>query len=972
VTRPADIAEQWYQRGIGDLDGGRMAQAKACFVKALEHDPRHAKASNNLGTLLQSIGLLEEAEDCYRVALEGDGRLAQAWFNLGLLHLERRHPTQAIERLRGAIALDAGPADWHLALASALGVAGRPREALDSALAAAQRAPANSAIQLQLGNCLLKAGEQEAALAAFRRALSLEPGSQAARSSILRALQFVSSASPERVFAEHVALARPLQEPARTLVHANDPAPLRRLRVGYVASDFGDPSLACFVAPVLAAHDRSRFDVVCYSDLEPDTPACWRLRASADLWHATARIDDERLAARVRDDGIDILVDLDGHRAGGRRIALFAARTAPVQVAWPTYPGTTGLVAFDGRVADQHSCAPGDERFFSEPVIRMSVSQWCFRPPVDPPEVASLPAEKNGFVTFGAFHAMARITPEAIDVWARLLRRVATARLVIGIHGAGQLAAGLADRFRQAGVDPGRIEFRESLPLQSCLSAHDRIDVFLDAIPYSSASGSLYALTMGVPVVTLAGRAAATRGAAGVLAALGNPEWIAGTAADYVAIAAALAADPVRLAEVRQRLRPRLASSPLMDAAGFTRELEAAYAGLWRAWCAGQPARSAPEKAARQPARSRAAPRVLVDGVFFQDYNTGIARLWRMILQEWVASGFARNALLLDREGSAPEIEGVARRRVPKHDYGRLAADREMLQRVCDEEGAQVFVSTYYTHPLTTPAVMMAYDMIPEVLGFDLEQPEWREKRACIENARRHVAISRHTAEDLRRVHPALDPGAIAIAHPAAAPLFRPAGAAEVARFRSRHGIADAYFLLVGMRVEYKNGRALFRALEELEQTMRFDLVCVGGDTRLAPAEQRACAGRGVHMLRLDDADLRLAYGGAAALVFPSEYEGFGMPVVEAMSCGCPVITTSHASLPEVAGDAAIYVNPHDPRAIALALAEVRRPDVRQQMIDRGLARARTFSWARMAAIVATVLEEAASGMVTADAARAS
>jgi glycosyltransferase involved in cell wall biosynthesis len=352
---------------------------------------------------------------------------------------------------------------------------------------------------------------------------------------------------------------------------------------------------------------------------------------------------------------------------------------------------------------------------------------------------------------------------------------------------------------------------------------------------------------------------------------------------------------------------------------------------------------------------------VVVDGVFFQDFATGIARVWRTLFEEWRKSGFAANVLLLDRDGTAPNIPGIRTRKLPRHSYERLDEDRALLQAVCDEERATVFASTYYSTPAcsasaATPVVMMVYDMIPEVLQADLTAPAWREKTQCIARASRYVAISRSTARDLRRFHPAVDAGRVTVAHVGVDPLFRPAAAAEVEEFRRRHGLRTPYFLLVGSRPSYKNAATFFRAFAQLPDRARYSVLCVGNMPDPGPDQAAACAGSQLQLLSLSDEELRLAYSGALALVYPSTYEGFGMPVAEALACGCPVITTSHASLPEVAGDAAIYVDPFDHGSLAAAMLEVQRAEVRAALLPRGLARAKQFSWTEMARGVAGVL----------------
>ena len=345
--------------------------------------------------------------------------------------------------------------------------------------------------------------------------------------------------------------------------------------------------------------------------------------------------------------------------------------------------------------------------------------------------------------------------------------------------------------------------------------------------------------------------------------------------------------------------------------------------------------------------------KILVDAVFFQYNRSGIARVWISIFNEWVRSGFAANVLVLDRNKTAPRIDGLAYRVVPTHNYAASQDDRAMLQAVCDEEAADVFVSSYYTIPVTTPSIFMAYDMIPEVLNWDVSsQTIWYQKHEAIRHAASFIAISQNTADDLCRLFPSIRPQQVTIAH-CGVDFSEPPPHLVVA-FRARHGIDRPYFLLVGSRGTYKNADLFFRAFAELgQQRSNYAIVCTGPWSTLEP-EFAVHVGEGaVHMLEVGDEELQCAYAGAIALAYPSIYEGFGMPITEAMACGCPVITCPAGSIPEVADDAVIYVGPSDVPAMIQALHQVQGPMMRALLISKGLQRAAQFSWKKMAAEVA-------------------
>ncbi|MEG4026328.1 glycosyltransferase [Microcoleus sp. S13C4] len=357
--------------------------------------------------------------------------------------------------------------------------------------------------------------------------------------------------------------------------------------------------------------------------------------------------------------------------------------------------------------------------------------------------------------------------------------------------------------------------------------------------------------------------------------------------------------------------------------------------------------------------RQKGIPKIIVDGVFFQLYKTGIARVWKSLLEEWGESGFAKHIVVLDRAGTAPKISGIWYRNVPPYDYESTDTDREMLQQVCEEEGANLFISTYYTTPLSTPSIFMGYDMIPEVVGANLNEPMWKEKHHAIRHASAYIAISENTASDLAKFFPEIASKSVSVAQCGVHSLFSPASQEDIKGFKNKYGISKPYFISVGGGADYKNSILFFKAFAQLASKQGFEIVCTGSGVLLEGELRNYTLGTVVHKLLLNDEELRLAYAGAVALVYPSKYEGFGLPVLEALSCGCPVITCPNASIPEVAGEAALYVNDEDVEGLADALCEVQKLKVRNSLIAAGLEQAKKFSWSKMARTVSSALMDA-------------
>lgn len=360
-------------------------------------------------------------------------------------------------------------------------------------------------------------------------------------------------------------------------------------------------------------------------------------------------------------------------------------------------------------------------------------------------------------------------------------------------------------------------------------------------------------------------------------------------------------------------------------------------------------------------------PRIVVDGIYWQYLSSGIGRVWQSLLEAWVKDGSAEQIILLDRVGTAPRIPGVHYRTIAAHDYGRCGADSLYLERVCRELGADLFVSTYYSTPTATPSLFFGHDMIPEAIGLDLSEEVWQEKARAIRHASAHLMVSRHSARDLARFFPAVQEDAVTVAYNGLNPAFHAADAGEVAEARQRLRLPARYALMVGDRNGaggYKNGAAAFAAVEAAaKQGQRMALVCVGGLPDIDPTHRAAAPSIEIRRIAADDETLRLVYAGAEALLYPSRYEGFGMPVLEAMACGCPVITCANSSLTEVGGEAAIYVDPDDATAAAAALVRLASPEERAARIAAGLAQAARFTIEDQARVAMGAFRDAAEAV---------
>lgn len=537
--------------GVIALQTGNAESALALVQRAVALRPDAPACRNNLGQILERLGREDEAIRCYEAAIELDPEYAEAHNNLGLARQRQDRLAEAESSYRKAIDLDPRYAEPHT----------------------------------NLGNLQKDRGELDAAIASQRRAAELRPDLAALGSNLLLTLHYHAGCSPADLEREHRAWAErhvaPLARARRP--HANVPEPERRLRVGYVSPDFREHPVARFILPLFREHDRSAVDVFAYSDVPTPDAVTGLVRSHVDHWRDVAALTDDRLAELVRQDAIDVLVDLAAHSAHNRLLA-FARKPAPVQVTYLAYCSTTGVDAIDYRVTDRFLDPPGEPSHYTETSIHLPRCYWCYSAPPLLDRAYPAPERRAGGPTFGCLNNFAKVADVTLDLWVRLLRCVPEAGLLVYARTEAHRER-VRRAFRAADIKESRADFVGRQPLAEYLETYRRIDVALDPYPYGGGTTTCDALWMGVPVVTLAGRTAVSRAGSTLLSHVGLEHLVARTEEQYVELAARLLRDTQELAKLRRELGQRLESSPVMDAPQFARDLEAAFRAAWHAWC---------------------------------------------------------------------------------------------------------------------------------------------------------------------------------------------------------------------------------------------------------------------------------------------------------------------------------------------------------------------------------------------------
>jgi protein O-GlcNAc transferase len=587
-VRPG-FAEAHYN--LGDLARRleRLDEAIGHFRRTLEISPDHPGALGSLGAILRERRELAEAVNCCEKAVRLQPNYFEALATLGAAYLEQGRISEAVARLLRARDLRPDSAAIYCNLGSAYRSLGQTDEALSALRQAASLGPELAdTVFFSLGNVHKDRGELDEAIACYEQAIEAMPTDKDLSSNRLYAMLYHSASNSESIRREHARWAQLHAQPLfeRHSAHRNDRSPERRLRVGYLSPDFCEHPVGRYLVPLFREHDHVQFEVVCYADVARADGITSLLCSTADAWRDVHRWSDERVAELVRNDQIDVLVDLSLHTAHNR-LLVFARKPAPVQLTFAGYPGTTGLEMIDYRLSDPFLDPPGeDDAAYVEKTMRLPQTFYCFEPLTKWPEVGPLPALANGFVTFGCLNHYCKVNDQALRLWARVLRETPESRLLLA-SAQGSHRQHAADLLQQHGVAAERLTFMNRVARNQYLAAFHGIDISLDTFPYNGYTTSAESIWMGVPVVTLVGQRVVGRSGLSVVSNVGLAELAARSEDEFVAIAAELARDLGKLSRLRLGLRDRMKRSPLMDGAGFARSIEAVYREIWRRWCLG-------------------------------------------------------------------------------------------------------------------------------------------------------------------------------------------------------------------------------------------------------------------------------------------------------------------------------------------------------------------------------------------------
>ncbi len=574
------------QQAQTSLQRGLIPDAIALYQQALQIQPQQAEVLHELAMIAFKTGAHDRALHYMQQAVVAKPNSVAYLTNLAIILDETGNPAAAIDHFHQALALAPNDTDLMNSLALTYINVQDYARAQDILIHAISIAPDHAVLYSKLADVQVNLAAPQQAIEACRTALKLDPGDSKTRSKLLFLLTCFSHSKPEALLAEHRLWDTLHGEAGRQhrFTHPAPEADKRRLRIGYVSGDFRRHAVNSFFEPLLSAHDPEQVEVFCYSASAKTDEVTQRLRSKAAHWCNIAGANDAMVAQKIRQDRIDILIDLSGHTAD-RRLEVFSYKPAPIQATYLGYGTSTGLTAIDYWITDE-ALHPADTREqASETIYRLPRCWLSYQPPDPHCDVTPKPIDSE--LIYTSFCQFNKYRPALFDCWGRILERRPEARLLLKsqLFHLPDIKQRAIDMMRNTRLDPARVILQTGERFDDYLQSYNQTDIALDTFPRSSGTTAADALWMGRPLVTIAGDRYIERLATSKLTAIGHPEWIADNEDEYVDIAVALGADRLKLQQIQAGLRQEFQQSALGDGRDLARTLEEAYRQMWSSYC---------------------------------------------------------------------------------------------------------------------------------------------------------------------------------------------------------------------------------------------------------------------------------------------------------------------------------------------------------------------------------------------------
>ncbi|KAL2487105.1 putative UDP-N-acetylglucosamine--peptide N-acetylglucosaminyltransferase SPINDLY [Abeliophyllum distichum] len=571
---------------------GDIHQGVAYYKKALYYNWHYADAMYNLGVAYGEMLKFDMAIVFYELAFHFNPHCAEACNNLGVIYKDRDNLDKAVECYQMALSIKP---NFSQSLNN-LGVVYTVQGKMDAAASMIEKAivanPTYAEAYNNLGVLYRDAGNISLAIESYEQCLKIDPDSRNAGQNRLLAMNYINEGADDKLYDTHRDWGRRFM---RLFPHYtawdNPKDPERPLVIGYVSPDYFTHSVSYFIEAPLIHHDYTNYKVVAYSAVVKADAKTNRFRdrvlKKGGIWRDIFGIDEKKVASMVREDKIDILVELTGHTANNK-LGMMASRPAPVQVTWIGYPNTTGLPTIDYRITDALADPPDEKQKHVEELVRLSGSFLCYTPSPEAGPVSPTPALSNGFITFGSFNNLAKITPKVLQVWARILCAIPNSRLIVKCKPfcCDSVRQQFLSTLEQLGLESQRVDLLPLILLNhDHMQAYSLMDISLDTFPYAGTTTTCESLFMGVPCVTMGGLVHAHNVGVSLLTTVGLSNLVGKNEDEYVQLAVQLASDVTALSKLRMELRDLMLNSPLCDGPKFIQGLESTYRNMWRRYC---------------------------------------------------------------------------------------------------------------------------------------------------------------------------------------------------------------------------------------------------------------------------------------------------------------------------------------------------------------------------------------------------